>query len=135
MHRRQFLTGSLSLFATPLFASTSALRGFSSAAADLVAQSNVIDMLGLLTLDWALLERWRQSPSAFTNTDFQKLRSSGINVFHPAVALGKGELYEATSSWLQKWNRFIGWHPDKFLRVDRPEDLARARIALYPIHS
>jgi len=94
---------------------------------DLVAQSNVIDMLGLLTLDWPLLDRWHRDPANFTDSDFQKLRSSGIDVFHPAVAFETGQSYEVTRAWFEKWNRLIARHGDYFLRVDGPNDLARAQ--------
>jgi membrane dipeptidase len=94
---------------------------------DLVAQSNVIDMLGLLTLDWPLLDRWHRDPANFTDSDFQKLRSSGIDVFHPAVAFETAQSYEVTRAWFEKWNRLIARHADYFLRVDGPNDLARAK--------
>lgn len=126
MHRRQFLTSSLSLFGAPLIGSAS-LRRYSTRAVDLVAGSNVIDMLGLLTLNWRLLAQWHQNPASFTNADFQKLRSSGIDVFHPAVALGPGDAYTVTQKWFEKWHRLITGHPDYFIRVDAPIDLARAR--------
>jgi membrane dipeptidase len=117
----------VSLFAAPLIASAIPARRFSTRAADLVAQSGVIDMLGLLTLNWSLLERWHQVPAAFTESDFRKLRSSGINVFHPAVAFPDGSSYDITSAWFAKWNRFIDRYPDYFVRVDSPNDLIRAR--------
>ena len=84
-------------------------------------------MLGLLTLDWPLLDRWHQDPSAFTGVDFRKLRNSGIDVFHPAVAFDAGQSHEITRGWFEKWNRLIAGHPDYFLRVDGPSDLARAK--------
>src|SRR5271154_1653143 len=86
LRRRDFLTRSASLLAAPLLASGFPSRGYSARAADLVAQSGVIDMLGLLTLNWSLLNRWHQVPDSFTESAFRRLRSSGINVFHPAVA-------------------------------------------------
>ncbi|HVV43656.1 MAG TPA: membrane dipeptidase [Bryobacteraceae bacterium] len=95
---------------------------------DLVASSNVIDMLSLPTLNWTLLDQWCHSPEAFTPADFAKLRGSGINVFHPAVAFTKeDDTHEITTAWFGKWNRFIGWHPDYFRRIDTPSDLAAAR--------
>jgi membrane dipeptidase len=127
LRRRELLTSSLSLLATPLFGSATTPHEFSRRAIDLVTESNVIDMLGLLTLNWALLDRWLQIPSAFTSTDFEKLRGSGIDVFHPAVAFEVGSSYDITRVWLDKWNRFIGWHPNCFVRVDMPDDLDRAR--------
>ncbi len=94
---------------------------------DLVCESNVIDMLSLLTLDWSLLARWHRDPAAFTDADFRKLRSSGIDIFHPAVAFGGARLYEVTQAWFEKWNRLITRHADYFLRIDAPADLGRAR--------
>lgn len=84
-------------------------------------------MLGLLTLNWPLLDRWHQSPTAFTDADFAKLRNSGIDIFHPAVAFEQGSGYDVTRAWFAKWNRFIEWHPDYFVRVDSPNDLALVR--------
>ncbi len=127
MRRRELLTGSLSLFAAPLLASATLPGRYSARAVDVVAESNVIDMLGLLTLNWSLLDHWHQTPAAFTLADFQKLRTSGIDVFHPAVAFDSPQTYEVTRAWLSKWNRFLAWHPDYFVRIDGPGDLARAR--------
>jgi membrane dipeptidase len=115
------------LFAAASLASASTLRGYSTRVVDLVAESNVIDMLGLLTLNWSLLARWHQNPAAFTDVDFRKVRSSGIDVFHPAVALGTGQSYAVTRTWFEKWNRLLTQHPDFFVRVDFPNDLARAK--------
>ena len=101
--------------------------GYSNRAIDLVAQSNVIDMLGLLTLDWPLLDRWQSAPDRFGETDFRKLRKSGINIFHPAVAFEDAGAYAITRAWFGKWNRLIDRHPAWFLRVDTCTDLARAK--------
>lgn len=94
---------------------------------DLVAESNVIDMLGLLTLNWTLLDQWHRVAGAFTDDDFRRLRSSGIDVFHPAVAFEDARSYEITRTWFAKWNRLIAQHPNYFVRVDGWSDLARAR--------
>lgn len=95
---------------------------------DLVESSGVIDMLSLPTLNWTLLDQWRRVPEAFSAADFAKLRSSGIDVLHPAVAFTKeANTHEITKAWFEMWNRFIGWHPDYFLRVYTPADLGAAR--------
>lgn len=127
MNRRELLARSLCLFGSPLLGLAATSRRYSTRAADLVAQSNVIDMLGLLTLNWTLLDRWQQVAGAFTDADFRKLRKSGINVFHPAVALETDKAPDQTREWFGKWNRFIAGHPDYFVRVDGPRDLARAK--------
>ncbi|HEY4085524.1 MAG TPA: membrane dipeptidase, partial [Bryobacteraceae bacterium] len=113
-------------FASPL--KSAPARPYSSRAIDLVDGSNVIDMLSLPTLNWSLLDQWRRSPEAFTAPDFAKLRNSGINVFHPSVAFTKeDDTHAITKAWFEKWNRFIGWHPDYFQRIDAPADLEAAR--------
>jgi membrane dipeptidase len=133
LHRRDLLKSSLSLIAAPminagrcrLFASQS--HGYSVRAIDLVAQSNVIDMLGLLTLDWPLLDRWRNSPESFREAEFAKLRGSGIDVFHPAVAFEVDRPYDITRQWLEHWNLLLAEHPQYFVRVGGPADLLRAK--------
>jgi membrane dipeptidase len=129
LNRRQLLGLTLPLLARfSLKAETGGASEITSGrAADLVAQSHVIDMLGLLTLNWALLDRWQINPEAFRHSDFQKLRDSGITVFHPAVAFESPQSYEITRQWFAKWNRLITQHPDCFLRVDKPADIARAK--------
>jgi membrane dipeptidase len=101
------------------------LRAQTGRAADVIGQSNVIDMLGLLTLNWARLERWQTDPASFQRSDFQKLRDSGISVFHPAVAFESPQAKEITLQWFKKWNRLIAEHPDWFSRVDCGADLTR----------
>ena len=130
MQRRQVLTRGVSLLAasaaSSLFKRLDA-AGYSTRAVDLVAQSNVIDMLGLLTLDWGLLDRWQSAPDNFGEKDFSKLRESGIDVFHPAVAFEVAQPYTTTVKWLAKWNRLIEQHPKWFLRINECTDLARAK--------
>ena len=94
---------------------------------DLVRESVVIDMLGLLTLDWAKLDRWQRQAGAFDSGAFRKIEDSGITVFHPAVGLNTPRPFETIRDWAVNWNAFIGRYPDSFLRVDRPEDFVRAK--------
>lgn len=124
MQRRQLLSCGVSLFAGA-FANRLFAGPYSTRAIDLVSQSNVIDMLGLLTLDWSRLNRWQTDPDNFTASDARKLRDSGINIFHPAVAFESDQSYTITRAWFDKWNRLIAQHPDCFLRVDGCADLAR----------
>jgi membrane dipeptidase len=126
LHRRQFLGCGMSVLVAPVFNRLRA-ADYSTRAMDLVAQSNVIDMLGLLTLDWPLLDRWQSAPGNFGEADFRKLQNSGINVFHPAVAFEDARAYAITRAWFDKWNRLIDQHPAWFLRIDECHDLARAK--------
>ncbi len=126
MHRRKLLTSGVSLFAGACLNRLVASQ-YSTRAVDLVTQSNVIDMLGLLTLNWSLLDRWHKDPDTFGEADARKLRDSGINIFHPAVAFESPQSYEITREWFGKWNRLIAAHPDCFQRIDGCADLPSAR--------
>lgn len=94
---------------------------------DLVGRSTVVDMLGLLTLDWQKLENWQTNPQEFTAADLRKLRESGITVFHPAVDVNSPDSYATTLKWMTSWSSFVAHHSRHFLRVERAEDLARAK--------
>ncbi len=103
------------------------LAEYSTRAIDLVRESVVIDMLGLLTLDWGKLERWQREPGAFRRADFRKIQDSGISVFHPAVDLNTSQPYQAVREWMRDWNVFLDSHPKQLLRIDRAADLATAK--------
>jgi len=47
----------------------------------LVQQATVIDMLGLITLDYRKLCAWQDQPAAFPQAEFARLKASGANVF------------------------------------------------------
>jgi membrane dipeptidase len=102
---------------------------YSAATIDLVQRSTVIDMLGLLTLNYSKLCSWEAEPGGFAPQDFQKLKASGINVFHPAVGFTSGDIAASSLRDINGWNRFIGCHPDQFLRVDCAADFDRARAS------
>jgi membrane dipeptidase len=94
---------------------------------ELVGRSTVIDMLGLLTLDWPKLHAWQREPAGFGASDLQKLQRSGVNVFHPAIEPNEPQAYEATLAWLSGWNRLLASRPDCFLRIASASDFQRVR--------
>ena len=98
----------------------------STRAIDLVAGSTVIDMLGLLTMDWRKLWQWCRDPDAFAETDFKKLQSSGVKVFHPAVDSNATNARRAALRWLSDWNRLIE-SPGLLLLARRLDQRAPAR--------
>ncbi|HEU4769180.1 MAG TPA: membrane dipeptidase [Pyrinomonadaceae bacterium] len=100
---------------------------YSSRAVDLVQQSVVIDMLGVLTLDFAKQNRWLANPESFTAADLQPFKDSGIHVFHVAVGLGGPEAYDRTLRLFASWNGFIANHDQHFMRIDSPADLNRVK--------
>jgi membrane dipeptidase len=102
-------------------------REYSTRAIDLVSHSAVVDMLGLLTLDWPKLDGWQSDPSRFTAADAQKLRNSGITVFHPAVQLNQEPVYEAAERCFGLWNGLIEKHPGDLIRIDSAADIELAK--------
>jgi membrane dipeptidase len=102
---------------------------YSVATLDLVRRCTVIDMLGLLTLDYAKLSSWKTRPAYFTPRDFDKLRGSGITVFHPAVGFTDGDVYGSSLRDIAGWNEFIASHGSEFLRIDCPGDLECAKTS------
>ena len=84
-------------------------------------------MLGLLTLDFKKLDAWRTRPASFRLSDFQRLKDSGITVFHPAVGYVDGDIFAASSADITGWDAFIDAYPQYFIRVCSPADVARAK--------
>lgn len=97
----------------------------STRAIDLVAESRVIDMLSLLTLDWPKLFSWQRDPRTFHRIDYRRLERSGINVFHPAVETGEKDAYAAAMEWMAGWNHLLPSEPCYLGRVETPADLDR----------
>lgn len=97
----------------------------STRAVDLVLESLVIDMLGLLTLDWAKLFRWQRRARAFGDDDFRGLARSGVKVFHPAVDTGLSNPVGVADAWLDGWSLLLGSSVCRLARVETAADLRR----------
>ncbi len=119
--------GRFSLFAQSPSAQESV--AYSTTALDLVRRCTVIDMLGLLTLNYSRLESWETQPADFVAHDFEKLRASGITIFHPAVGFTGRDVYASSLRDITGWNEFIGSHAGEFLRIDCPGDMRRAKAS------
>jgi membrane dipeptidase len=102
---------------------------YSTATLDLIQRSTVIDMLGLLTLSYPKLSSWAAQPASFTPHDLEKLRASGITIFHPAVGFTGADVYNCSLRDITRWNEFIASHPGDFVRIDCPSDIARAKTS------
>jgi membrane dipeptidase len=119
--------GRFSLFAqSPLAPDVAA---YSTLVLDLVRRCTVIDMLGLLTLNYNKLSSWEARPSCFAADDLKKLRASGITIFHPAVGFTEGNVYASSLRDITLWNEFIASHSSEFLRIDCPADVERAKAS------
>jgi membrane dipeptidase len=110
-----------------LFAQTPSAAAYSTLTLDLVRRSTVIDMLGLLTLDYRKLLNWEAQPGSFGLADYARLKDSGITIFHPAVGFTDGDVYASSLRDITGLNVFIEAHRDGFLRVDGAGDFARAK--------
>src|SRR5687767_15681561 len=70
------------------------LDEYSARTIALMQRSLVIDMLAPFTLDFPLQAKWAKAPETFTAAHFEKFKSSGITIFHPAVGIGGTTAYD-----------------------------------------
>ena len=108
-----------------LFANS--LAEYSTRTIELVGRSTVIDMLSVLTLDFAKQDKWMADPETFTAADFQPFKDSGINIIHPAIGLGGPNAYESALKFFASWNAFIANNDEFMIRIDSPGDIARVK--------
>jgi len=133
LSRRFFLRSSAAVLGAPMINrgrfALFAKEGpeYSLRAVDLVRRSTVIDMLGLLTLDYRKMSAWQTQPQRFQEADFQRLKDSGITVFHPAVGYLAGDIHAESLRDITGWNAFIAAHRQEFLRIDAAADFGRAK--------
>ena len=102
---------------------------YSALTLELVQRSTVIDMLGLLTLDYSRLRSWEAEPGYFAPQDFEKLKASGTTIFHPAVGFTGADVYASSLRDIIGWNKFIASHAGEFLRVNCAADLETAKAS------
>jgi len=101
---------------------------YSTRAVELVERSLVIDMLSILAdLGDMLDAMYSGQPKledglAITDAHLEKLRASGINVFHPAVGLGGRD---SALSFIARLNAYAAERPDVFRRIDAVADFDR----------
>src|SRR5579863_4277195 len=100
---------------------------YSARTVDLVRSATVIDMLGLLTLNYRKMSTWQTDPARFQPADFHRLRDSGITVFHPAVGYVAGDIYAESLRDIVGWNAFINAHAEQFQRVECVSDFERIK--------
>ncbi len=93
----------------------------------LVDRTTVIDMLGLLTLDWDRLRAWQRKPTTFGLEDFRRLVASGVDVFHPAVDPNSPDPHAAALGWMEGWNQLLRGQSAYLRAVRGAADLDPAR--------
>ncbi len=101
-------------------------RTYSARAVDLVNRSLVVDMLSVMADLGDMLEAMYSRNSkqldglAITDEHIEKLRSSGVDVFQPAVGLGGRE---SALSFVARLNGYAAKRPDVFQRIDTVADM------------
>jgi membrane dipeptidase len=100
---------------------------YSARTLELIASSNVIDMLGLLTLDWQKLYSWQRDPSRFREADFRGLFNSGVSVFHPAVEPNPVDPFTVIRGWIRGWDHLLAARPEYLVKIASAADLDRPR--------
>jgi membrane dipeptidase len=105
------------------------LEEYSSLAIELVQTSTVIDMLGLITLDFPKLFAWQKNPSLFGQREFDKIKAGGVTVFHTAVGYNSGNIHQESLADIQGWNRFIQAKPEYFTPVNKTADFESAKAS------
>lgn len=111
----------------PLFAGSD--KTYSARAIELMQQATVIDMLGLLSLNFPLMDKWVANPELFTAADFDRYKRSGIHVFHIAVGTGGPDVWQSTNDFVNGWNSFLAGTDSFFMRIDSPSDLDRVKTS------
>jgi len=105
--------------------SAMAATAYSDRAVELVKNTQVIDMLGVLTVSDKYENEFLAKPSLFDEKEIAKIRASGINVFHNAIGIGGPNAFEDVLHYFGAWNGFIADHDEAFMRVDSIDDLDR----------
>ncbi|HSH46435.1 MAG TPA: membrane dipeptidase, partial [Longimicrobiales bacterium] len=93
----------------------------------LMQESQVIDMLSPITIDFRQMQRWVTDPESFTDADFQRYLDSGIDIFHIAVGTGGVDAYASTLDFVGGWNSFMAGNDHRFMRVDSTADFERLK--------
>ncbi|HXV60077.1 MAG TPA: membrane dipeptidase [Vicinamibacteria bacterium] len=121
--RREFLSRGAALAAVPL-APTFLVQDAASRARRLVEEATVIDMLAPLSIVDERSDEWARNPASFTEEDFRIYRSSGIDVFHDTTGGGASDdPFARALYWAARWNGFLAYHSDWFLRITTVEHL------------
>jgi len=127
--RRAFLTVGVAVATAPffnrnryrLFAGQQA--SYSRRAIDLVLSTTVVDMLSALSLSGSTYRRYLRNPDTFTAAEFQRLRDSGISVFHIGFGGDGGDQYVSMLREFGLLNGFLAHHHANLMRIDSPAAL------------
>jgi membrane dipeptidase len=102
---------------------------YSARCVELMQRGLVIDMLSPLTLNFPQMAKWTGNPELFTRTEFDRFKSSGINVFHIAVGTGGMDAYQSSFQFVSGWNSFLAGSDQFFMRIDSAGDFDRVKAS------
>jgi len=135
-NRRDFLRGTSAALGAGMLAPFVSLgrhrlwaagaREYSTRCIDLVGDSLVIDMLGLMTLNSEKEARWGPAFDGVEEADVAEWRSSGIDVFHIASGVSgptTEQAYQNVLAFVGRYDSIVANRPDVFVRIDSAADL------------
>ncbi|MEK7266059.1 MAG: membrane dipeptidase [Pseudomonadota bacterium] len=133
-NRRHILTGAaagavyLSGAGSPILGSGPALaadigKSYSARAVALVSKSVVIDMLGVLRLEFTA----KAYSTRLSEQEIADFRASGITAFHNATGVGGPNARQDALAFLAAWHGFVGRHPELMLQVASVNDIDKAK--------
>lgn len=99
------------------------VKAYSARARRLVERSLVIDMLGVLKLDF----RPEYPAGALPVQDAADFRASGITAIHHSVGLGGPDAHTDALGYFAAWQGFVGRNSEMFALVGGLSDLERAK--------
>ncbi len=138
LNRRQFIkqSSSIAAFSAPMVnfgrfqVSAATERTYSAKAIELVNRSLVIDMLSILAdLDQVFTAGYsanaaRLDAFAIPPAHVQKLRTTGVDIFHPAVGVGG---HEEALAFVARLNAYAAEYPSDLCRIDAVADMEKAK--------
>jgi membrane dipeptidase len=101
---------------------------YSTRTIDLVADSLVIDMLAVLSLEKVFTAATTSNNAlVFDREELLAIKQSGIDVLHPATGISGPTAHCDVLAFMAACNGLIAEFPDLLMRVDSGADLQRAR--------
>jgi membrane dipeptidase len=131
--RRIFLSSAAAAVAAPFVlrrsyrVSAQSTKEFPERVVRLLRESLVIDMLNQFlyrTDQQDLRERWLTQPGAFSEADFLRFKSSGVNV----ISFGQGASdFPGAQQLFSRYNNFIAMYPQWLMRINNTADMTKAK--------
>lgn len=129
--RRKFLTSCLAIAGSVVIKAQSTRtaaaerRSYSVRAVELVRRNDIVDMLGLLALSDATMNRWIGGDEGIREDELEAFRDSGFRFIHLSVGIGGPSAFDDAMHYMAACNGLIARNTDIFARVDNVGDFDR----------